>query len=400
MNHCDLLIENARIASMAEDGRAYGLIEDGAVAVSDGRIDWIGPQAQQPACTAKERVDAGGRLLTPGLIDCHTHLVFAGARAGEFEQRLKGVSYSEIAAAGGGIQASVQATRAADEASLVANALPRLQHLMDQGVMAVEIKSGYGLDLASELKMLRAAGALGSDRPVQILRTFLGAHAVPPEHRDSRGEYVNLLCQEMIPRIAREGLADAVDVYCEGIGFSEEETRAVFDAACRWNLPVKCHADQLSLSGGAALVAEYGGLSADHVEYSDAAAVRAMAEHGVVATLLPYAFYALNETRKPPVALFRKHGVPMAVATDCNPGTAPTTHILMCLHMACTLFSLTVEEAFAGVTRNAARALGLNDVGSLEVGHKARMVLWQARDVVDLVYWQGANPVARLFFAP
>jgi imidazolonepropionase len=370
----------------------YGCIEQGAVVVDEGTIQWVGQENNKPDITAQETVNAGGRIVTPGLIDCHTHLVFAGSRANEFAQRLAGVSYEDIARAGGGILSTVKATREASTAELATTTAQRLEHLKSQGVLTVEIKSGYGLDLDSELKMLEAARLAGKQAGVRVKTTLLAAHAVPPEFSDDRTAYVDHICQDIIPTVSQQQLADAVDAFCEGIGFTPEETRRVFDAAARWGLPVKLHADQLSDLGGAGLVAEYGGLSADHVEYTSVASIKQMAASDTVATLLPYAYYVLQETQKPPVAAFRQHGVDMAIATDCNPGTAPTTNLLQCLHMACTQFGLTVEEAILGVTINAAKALGIDDQqGSIEPGKQPGLVLWDTDEVADLVYWQGEN---------
>ncbi len=357
----------------------------------------MGASDQASAFDANNSVDANNKVVTPGLIDCHTHLVFAGSRANEFALRLAGASYEEIAHAGGGILSTVTATREASLEELVESTCARLAHLKSQGVMTVEIKSGYGLDFDSEIKMLEAAKAAGKRMQMDIQTTLLAAHAIPPEFKDNRSGYISLICQQIIPYVAKNHLADAVDAFCEGIGFSAEETQQVFDAAARWSLPVKLHADQLSDLGGAGLVAEYGGLSADHVEYTSIKSVRKMAENHTVATLLPYAYYALQETTKPPIKAFREHGVEMAIATDSNPGTAPTTNILQCLHMACTQFGLTAEEAILGVTINAAKALGIDDQkGSLEVGKLAQMVLWDTHQIADLVYWQGQNKVLQV----
>ena len=396
--NCDLLIQDAQLITCADLGEPFGLIENGTVACDQGRIVWVGTDSESHDYQSPQTIDAQGQVLTPGLIDCHTHLVFAGSRAHEFAQRLSGVSYEAIAQAGGGILSTVKATRAASLDELVAGTVQRLQHLQSQGVMTVEIKSGYGLDVTNELKMLAAAKTAGEQTGVDVKTTLLAAHALPPEFADDADGYIDLICTELIPHVAKNQLADAVDAFCEGIGFSYEQTEKVFAAAARWGMPVKLHADQLSDLGGAGLVADYSGLSADHVEYTSIASIKKMAASDTVATLLPYAFYALNETRKPPIEAFRKHGVDLAIATDCNPGTAPTTNLLQCLHMACTLFGLTVEEAIRGVTINAAKALGIDDQkGSIEVGKAAELVLWNTTEVDDLVYWQGANPVKQLF---
>ncbi|MFC3192770.1 imidazolonepropionase [Marinicella sediminis] len=397
-NRCDLLIHNAQVITCADNGMPLGRLALGAVAVEQGRIIWVGSESNTPNFKAIESIDAHGKVLTPGLIDCHTHLVFAGSRANEFAMRLAGADYEAIARAGGGILSTVTATRLATVEQLTESTSKRLQHLKSQGVVTVEIKSGYGLDLDSELKMLKAARLAGEQTGVQVKTTLLAAHALPPEFKDDRAGYVTHICQDIIPKVSKEKLADAVDAFCEGIGFTPDETRQVFDAAARWGLPVKLHADQLSDLGGAGLVAEYGGLSADHVEYTSLNSIKKMADSDTVATLLPYAYYALQETQKPPVDAFRQYGVDMAIATDCNPGTAPTTNLLQCLHMACTQFGLTVEEAILGVTINAAKALGIDDQqGSIEPGKQPGLVLWDTDEVADLVYWQGGNQVKAVF---
>lgn len=389
MKKCQQIISHAQLITCQDNGQAMGLIQDGAVATDGGRIVWVGSSQNCPY-DAEIVHDAQGQVVTPALIDCHTHLIFAGNRANEFAMRLAGESYEAIAQAGGGILSTVKATREASVDELVELALPRAQHLMTQGVRTIEIKSGYGLDLLNELKMLKAAKKLQQQTGLTIQTTLLAAHALPPEYKDNRSGYIDLICNDIIPQAAKEQLADAVDAFCEGIGFTPEETRRVFDAAARWGLPVKLHADQLSNLSGAGLVAEYGGLSADHIEYTDEASIKKMAESDTVATLLPYAYYALQETQKPPIELFRKHGIDMAIATDCNPGTAPTTNLLQCLHMACTQFGLTVEEALLGVTKNAAKALGMDDhKGQIAEGFDAEMLLWETKDAADIVYWQG-----------
>ncbi len=349
-----------------------------------------------PRLEAAERIDLGGRWITPGLIDCHTHLVYAGNRAHEFELRLAGASYEEIARAGGGILSTVKATRAATEAELVEAALPRLDALMAEGVTGIEIKSGYGLNAETEARQLRAARALGSLRPVRVATTFLGAHALPPEAQGDKDGYIDRLCSEMLPAIASEGLADAVDAFMEGIGFSGPQTARVFEAAGRLGLPVKLHADQLSNLGGAALAARFGALSADHLEHTDEAGAAAMATAGTVAVLLPGAFYFLRDTRKPPVDLFRRHGVRMAIATDSNPGSSPLTSLLLAMNMGATLFRLTVEEIVAGVTREAARALGwLADAGTLEAGKWCDLAIWDVERLAELPYRMSLNPLHR-----
>jgi imidazolonepropionase len=373
----------------------YGTIHDGAVGIRGDRIAWVGAARDVPAAgRGAPTLDAGGRWVTPGLVDCHTHLVYAGNRANEFAARLEGASYADIARAGGGIAATVRATRAASTEELVLQSRPRLARLAAEGVTTVEIKSGYGLDTASERRMLDAARAVAAAVGVDVRTTLLAAHAVPPEFAGRRGDYVDLVCRETIPAAARERFADAVDAFCEEIAFTPEETRRVFAAARAHGLPVKLHADQLSDSGGAALAAEFGALSADHLEYASEAGVAAMARAGTVAVLLPGAYYALRETRPPPIDLFRTRRVPIAVATDCNPGTSPVTSLLLMLNFACTLFRLTPAEALAGATRHAARALGLADRGTLAAGQRADLVLWDVGLPAELAYAIGANPCA------
>jgi imidazolonepropionase len=387
---CDTIWRNARLATMA--GPGLGEVEDGVVACAAGRIAYAGPAADAPPIEAEATHDCEGRWITPGLIDCHTHLVFAGDRAGEFEARLAGASYEEIARAGGGILSTVKDTRAASQAELEASALGRLDAMIAEGVTTVEVKSGYGLDLTTELKMLRAARALGERRAVRVATTFLAAHACPPHER--KADYIGQTCTRMMPAVAASGLADAVDAFCEGIGFSNDEVRRVFEAAHAAGLPVKLHAEQLSNLGGAALAGEFGALSADHLEYVDEAGVAAMAAAGTVATLLPGAYYFVRETRAPPVDLLRRHGVSIALATDCNPGTSPLTSPLLVMNMAATLFRLTVEECLAGMTRNGARALGLADeIGTLEAGKQCDLAIWDIGRPAELVYWVGANPL-------
>lgn len=394
--HWDRLLLNATLATFAGDA-PYGLIGHGAIALHHGRIAWVGrmdalPDAPGALAATVESLD--GALVTPGLVDCHTHLVFGGDRAQEFELRLNGASYEEIARAGGGIVSSVNATRAASEEQLFAQSLPRAQALLADGVTTLEIKSGYGLELETERRMLRVARRLGRELGLGVRTSFLGLHALPPEYRDRRDDYVALVCDAMLPALAAEGLVDAVDAFCEGIGFSREETRRVFERAKQLGLPVKLHAEQLSDLGGAALVAEYGGLSADHLEHLGESGIAAMAQAGTVAVLLPGAFYALRETRLPPVAALREHGVAIAIATDCNPGTSPLLSLRLAAGMACTLFRLTPEEALRGITVNAARALGLHDRGTLAVGQRADLAVWNARQPAELCYWTG-GPLVR-----
>jgi imidazolonepropionase len=384
---------DARLATLVPDRPGLGIVAPGAVATSDGRIAFAGPLADLGGWDAKERINLDGRWVTPGLVDCHTHLVYAGDRAHEFEMRLAGASYEAIARAGGGILSTVTATRAAGEADLVAAALPRLDRLLAEGVTTVEIKSGYGLELATEMRMLRAARRLAVERKVAITTTFLGAHALPPQANGDKDRYIDEVCA-MIPSIAHEGLADAVDAFCETIAFSPAQTTRVFAAAKAAGLPVKLHADQLSNLGGARLAAEHGALSADHLEYADEDGVAAMAHAGTVAVLLPGAFYVLREKQIPPVAALRRHGVPIAIATDCNPGSSPVTSLLLIMNMAATLFGLTVEEALAGATRQAARALRrLSTIGTLEAGKWCDLAVWEIERPADLVYRIGFNPL-------
>jgi len=391
---CDRLWRNARLATLAPAMPGLGVVERGAVASLEGRIAWVGPEADAPAFEARQTLDCEGRWITPGLIDPHTHLVFGGDRAHEFELRLAGASYEEIARAGGGIVSTMAATRAATEDELIAQALPRLDALLAEGVTTVEVKSGYGLSLADEGKSLRAARRLGEVRPVTVTATFLGAHALPPEFKGDPDGYIDLVCREMIPAVAAEGLADAIDAFCEGIGFTPAQTRRVFDAATAHGLPVKLHAEQLSNLHGAALAAEFGALSADHLEHLDEAGIEAMARAGTVATLLPGAYYFVRETRPPPIASLRAAGVPLALATDCNPGTSPLTSLLLTMNMGATLFRLTVDECLAGVTREAARALGrLRDTGTLEAGKACDLAIWDIERPAELVYRMGFNPL-------
>ena len=386
---------NARLATMAEGaGVPYGAVEDGILIARDGRIVYAGTRAAAPDFGSADVIDCGGRWITPGLIDCHTHLVHGGDRAHEFELRLKGASYEEIARAGGGIVSTVAATRAASADALFASADRRLQALTAEGVTTVEIKSGYGLDVDSELKMLAVARRLGRERPVRVVTSFLGAHAVPAEFKGRSGAYVDLVCGPMLDAVAAEGLADAVDVFCEGIAFSPEETARVFTAAKAKGLSVKIHAEQLSNLGGAALAASFGALSADHLEHLDEAGVLAMAKAGTVAVILPGAYYVLRETVTPPIELLRRHGVPIALATDANPGTSPLTSPLLTMNMGCTLFRLTPEEALAGMTRTAARALGLQDeLGTLEAGKACDLAIWDIERPAQLAYRLGFNPL-------
>jgi imidazolonepropionase len=385
-HHCHLLPD-------ADPDRA---IRDAALVIEHGRIAWLGALANLPdSYRHLDRHNAGGAWITPGLVDCHTHLVYGGQRADEFAMRLAGAGYEEIARAGGGIVSTVRATREADEATLFAQAAVRLEALLAEGVTTIEIKSGYGLSLDAERKQLRVARQLGEAYGVTVYTTFLGAHALPPEYAGRADDYIDLVCNTMLPALADEKLVDAVDAFCEGIGFSPEQTTRVFEAAARHGLPVKLHAEQLSNLGGAALAARHKALSADHLEHLDEAGVMAMAEAGTVAVLLPGAYYFLRDTNLPPIALLRRHGVPIAISTDHNPGTSPTTSLLLMMNMACTLFRMTVPEVLAGVTTHAARALGAADRhGQLAVGRAADFALWRVASPAELAYWFGRNPCA------
>lgn len=393
-----MLLVDATLAGTEAD-LPHGLIPRGAVVVEGDRIAWAGPEAELPARFAGlERMGLEGRLVTPGLIDCHTHIVHGGNRAREFEMRLEGATYEEIARAGGGIVSTVAATRAAGEERLLAEALPRVDALIDEGVTTLEVKSGYGLDVETELSMLRAARRIAEVRPVRVRTSFLGAHAVPPEYRGRADAYVDDVCIPALEAAHEAGLADAVDGFCEGIAFDTAQMGRVFGRAQALGLPVKLHAEQLSNIGGARLAASFGALSADHLEYADAGDAAAMAAAGTVAVILPGAFYTLRETQVPPVAAFRAHGVPMAVATDCNPGSSPMTSLLLAMNMAATLFRLTPEECLAGVTRHAARALGLSDAGIIAAGMRADLVVWDVESPAELTYRIGFNPLWKRIF--
>lgn len=388
------VLTGAKLATMAGGGAPYGLIEAGAVAISGCRIEWAGAAVDLPRRHADwKRRDLGGRLVTPGLIDCHTHIVFGGDRAVEFEMRLNGASYEEVARAGGGIVSTVSATRRATLEDLVEGALPRLDTLIAEGVTTIEVKSGYGLDRETELTMLRAARRLAELRPVTVRTTFLGAHATPAECKGRDDAYIDDVCIPALRAAHAEGLVDAVDGFCENIAFGPAQIGRVFDAAKELGLPVKLHAEQLSHQGGTRLAAGYGALSVDHVEYATEEDARAMAAAGSVAVILPGAFYTIRETQAPPIGHFREHGVPMALATDCNPGSSPLTSLLLTMNMGCTLFRMTPEEALAGVTRNAARALGLDDRGQIAPGMRADLAVWDVRTPAELAYRIGFNPL-------
>jgi imidazolonepropionase len=399
MTDWDLLLTDARIATMRPDSNDYGVIADGAIAVRDGAVAWLGGAADLPAAAAAETRSLGGRWITPALIDCHTHLVFGGNRALEFEERLSGVSYEEIARRGGGILSTVRATRDASHDELFAAALPRLAALRASGAATVEIKSGYGLDIDAEIKMLEVARRLGEATGMTIRTTLLAAHAVPPEYADDADAYVELVCEQLIPLVAESGLADAVDAYCESIAFNAQQVDRLFAAARQAGLAVKLHADQLSDTGGAELAARHSALSADHLEYTSRAGIEALAGAGTVAVLLPGAFLTLNETRRPPVDTMRELGVPIAVATDCNPGTSQLTSLREAMALGCRLFGLTPEECLAGTTLHAARALGFDDRGYLDVGLRADLAVWDIDHPRDLSYWLGREPLTDLLIA-
>ena len=392
-----MLLKNATIATMTGDA-PYGLISAGAVSVDGGEIRWVGPEAELPAHLAEPGEDVAGRLITPAPIDCHTHIVFGGDRAGEFEMRLGGASYAEVARAGGGIVSTVRATRETPEGDLLTDALRRADALLAEGVSVIEVKSGYGLDIETELKMLRVAREIEAARDVRVKTSFLGAHAVPEAYKGRNAAYIDEVCLPALDAAAAAGLADAVDGFCEGIAFSADEIEPVFRRARALGLPVKLHAEQLSHQGGTKLAAEFGALSADHVEYADASDAAALARAGSVAVILPGAFYTLRETQVPPIDAFRTHRVPMALATDCNPGSSPLSSLLLTMNMGCTLFRITPEEALAGVTRNAARALGLNDTGVIAPGKRADLAVWDVAQPAELAYRIGFNPLHRRIF--
>ena len=394
------LLTNLRVATMADAHRVgYGLVDKAAVAISGGKICWIGAGSEIPAVYDRfPQASFDGRLLTPGLVDCHTHIVFGGNRAAEFEMRLNGATYEEVARAGGGIISTVKATRGAKETELLANALPRVDAMLAEGVTVLEVKSGYGLDTETELRMLRAARAIETVRRVRVLTSFLGAHAIPPEYMGRADNYIDDVCIPTLRRAQAEGLVDAVDGFCEGIAFSPPQIARVFDVAKQLNLPVKLHAEQLSNLGGTKLAASYGALSADHIEYLDEEGVMALATSGTVGVILPGAFYTLREKQAPPIAELRRHGVAMALATDCNPGSSPMTSLLLTMNMGCTLFRMTPLEALRGVTVNAARSLGLNDCGTIAVGQRADFAIWNVEHPAELAYHIGFNPLHQRIF--
>lgn len=393
------LFTELNVATMEPSGAPYGLLEEAAVVIADGTVAWVGKRAEIPEEYAGlTPTPMGHRLMTPGLIDCHTHIVHGGDRAAEFELRLNGASYEEVARAGGGIISTVKATRAASVEDLISDALPRVDAMLAEGVTTMEVKSGYGLDTDTELRMLRAARALPRHRPVDVVTSFLGAHAIAPEYAGRADAYIDDLCIPTLRQAHAEGLVDAVDGFCEGIAFSPEQIARVFDAARDLGLPVKLHAEQLSNLGGAKLAARYGAMSADHIEYLDEDGVAAMAKAGTVAVILPGAFYTLRETQQPPIKALRAHGVPMALATDCNPGSSPMTSLLLTMNMGCTLFRMTPEEALRGVTCHAARALGLADRGKIAPGQKADLAIWDVKHPAELAYRIGFNPLHQRIF--
>ncbi len=393
------LYVDANVATMSASPAPYGLIENGAIATSAGKVEWVGALSDlPPELDNRPRTSLGGRLVTPGLIDCHTHIIHGGDRAVEFEMRLNGASYEEVARSGGGIVSTVAATRNANVENLIASALPRVDAMLAEGVTVLEIKSGYGLDNETELRMLRAARALEQRRPVRVLTSFLGAHAVPEEYKDRADAYIEKVCIPTLRAAHAEGLVDAVDGFCEGIAFLPDQIARVFDVAKQLGLPVKLHAEQLSNLGGAKLAASYSAMSADHIEYLDENGVMAMAKAGTVGVILPGAFYTLRETQAPPISALRKHGVPMALASDCNPGSSPLTSLLLTMNMACTLFRMTPEEALAGVTCHAAAALGLEDCGQITAGLRADLAIWNVKHPAELAYRIGFNPLHTRIF--
>lgn len=397
-----LLLKNGHVATLQTDTDPYGLIKNAACLLEGGVISWVGPEAELAAECAPDQpdqiIDLQGRLVTPALIDCHTHIIHGGNRAQEFEMRLNGASYEQVARAGGGIISTVKATRAASEDTLLAMALPRVDAMIAEGVTLIEVKSGYGLDHNTELNMLRAARRIAGSRPIEVRTSFLGAHATPPEYAGRDDAYLDEVCIPALRAAHGEGLVDAVDAFCEGIAFQPTQVARVFDVARELGLPVKIHAEQLSNLGGAKMAAGYDALSADHIEYLDESGVAAMAQAGMTAVILPGAFYTLHETQKPPVEILRTHNVPMAVSTDANPGSSPMTSLLMAMNMACTLFRLTPEEALAGTTRNAARALGLSDRGQIAPGLRADLAIWDVDHPAELSYRIGFNPLYRRIF--
>ena len=393
-----MLFKNAAIATMTSQG-SYGLIECGALFIRDGKIDWVGKASEiPPEFLHSKSEDLEGRLVTPGLIDCHTHIVYGGNRSVEFEMRLNGASYEDVARAGGGIISTVSDTRLSSIEDLVKDSLPRVDQLISEGVTLIEVKSGYGLDRETELKMLKAARQIQSERPIRVVTTFLGAHAVPPEYKDDPDTYIDTICIPALHDANNEGLVDSVDAFCENIAFDVDQVERVFQSAKKMGLPVKVHSEQLSHMGGTKLAADYGALSADHIEYATAQDAKALSIAGTVAVLLPGAFYTLRETQLPPLLDLRNEKVPIAIATDCNPGSSPLTSILLTMNMACTLFQMTPEETLAGVTKNAAKALGKKDSGTIEIGNRADLCIWDVKHPAELSYRIGFNPLHRRIF--
>ena len=393
-----MLFKNATIATMTNQG-SYGLIECGALFIRDGKIDWVGKASEiPPEFLHSKSEDLEGRLVTPGLIDCHTHIVYGGNRAVEFEMRLNGASYEDVARAGGGIISTVSETRLSSIEDLVKDSLPRVDQLISEGVTLIEVKSGYGLDRETELKMLKAARQIQSERPIRVVTTFLGAHAVPPEYKDDPDTYIDTICIPTLHDANNEGLVDSVDAFCENIAFDVDQVERVFQSAKKMGLPVKVHSEQLSHMGGTKLAADYRALSADHIEYANAQDAKALSIAGTVAVLLPGAFYTLRETQLPPLLDLRNEKVPIAIATDCNPGSSPLTSILLTMNMACTLFQMTPQETLAGVTKNAAKALGKKDSGTIEIGNRADLCIWDVKHPAELSYRIGFNPLHRRIF--
>ena len=393
-----MLFKNATIATMTNQG-SYGLIECGALYIRDGKIDWVGKVSEIPSeLLHSKSEDLEGRLVTPGLIDCHTHIVYGGNRSVEFEMRLNGASYEDVARAGGGIISTVSDTRLSSIEDLVKDSLPRVDQLISEGVTLIEVKSGYGLDRETELKMLKAARQIQSERPIRVVTTFLGAHAVPPEYKDDPDTYIDTICIPALHDANSEGLVDSVDAFCENIAFDVDQVERVFQSAKKMGLPVKVHSEQLSHMGGTKLAADYRALSADHIEYATAQDAKALSIAGTVAVLLPGAFYTLRETQLPPLLDLRNEKVPIAIATDCNPGSSPLTSILLTMNMACTLFQMTPQETLAGVTKNAAKALGRKDSGTIEIGNRADLCIWDVKHPAELSYRIGFNPLHRRIF--
>ena len=393
-----MLFKNATIATMTNQG-SYGLIECGALYIRDGKIDWVGKESEIPSeFLHSKSEDLEGRLVTPGLIDCHTHIVYGGNRSVEFEMRLNGASYEDVARAGGGIISTVSDTRLSSIEDLVKDSLPRVDQLISEGVTLIEVKSGYGLDRETELKMLKAARQIQSERPIRVVTTFLGAHAVPPEYKDDPDTYIDTICIPTLHDANNEGLVDSVDAFCENIAFDVDQVERVFQSAKKMGLPVKVHSEQLSHMGGTKLAADYRALSADHIEYANAKDAKALSIAGTVAVLLPGAFYTLRETQLPPLLDLRNEKVPIAIATDCNPGSSPLTSILLTMNMACTLFQMTPQETLAGVTKNAAKALGRKDSGTIEIGNRADLCIWDVKHPAELSYRIGFNPLHRRIF--